>query len=138
MGQKNPVHIYNMVSVGTIEEGLLDTLASKQELADASLNVDSEIGEVAVSSSTDDLRKRLEKMALPKLAAPVDESSQRRTEAEVARLHQQREDISKATGDLVTAALSLAGNLLGGATKGQPSEASPEQTAKVDHRSGFA
>lgn len=131
MGQKNPVHIYNMVSAGTIEEGLLDTLASKQELADASLNIDSEIGEVAVSSSTDDLRKRLEKMALPKLAAPVDQSSQRRTEAEVEQLHRHREDISKATGDLVSAALSLAGNLLGGNIT-EANEPTPQHVEKVD------
>lgn len=131
MGQKNPVHIYNMVSAGTIEEELLDTLASKQQLADASLNIESEIDEVAVSSSTDDLRKRLEKMALPKLAAPVDVSSQRRTEAEVAQIHRHREDISKATGDLVSAALALAGNLVGGGTQ-SPSDPGPEQNAKID------
>lgn len=131
MGQKNPVHIYNMVSAGTIEEELLDTLASKQQLADASLNIESEIDEVAVSSSTDDLRKRLEKMALPKLAAPVDASSQRRTEAEVAQIHRHREDISKATGDLVSAALALAGNLVGGGTQ-SPSDPGPEQNAKID------
>jgi hypothetical protein len=131
MGQKNPVHIYNMVSAGTIEEELLSTLASKQELADASLNIDSEISEVAVSSSTDDLRKRLEKMALPKMAAPVDESSQRRTEAEVTRIHRHREDISKATGDLVSAALTLAGNLIGGPSD-QSDQTCPQQVAKVD------
>jgi hypothetical protein len=131
MGQKNPVHIYNMVSSDTIEEQLLDTLASKQQLADASLNIDSQIGEVAVSSSTDDLRRRLEKMLLPKLAAPVDESSQRRTEAELVRLSQHRADVSKATGDLVTAALVLAGNLLGGSTAPSDTEA-PEQNEKID------
>ncbi|WP_068137591.1 helicase-related protein [Roseimaritima ulvae] len=37
MGQKNPVHLYKLVTTGTIEEKLLDTLASKQHLADASL-----------------------------------------------------------------------------------------------------
>ena len=131
MGQKNPVHIYNLVTSGTIEEELLDTLASKQELADASLNIDSEIDEVAVSSSTDDLRKRLEKMKLPKMAAPVDESSQRRTEAELERLQRTRDDVSKATGDLVSAALSLAGNLLGGPTN-EEAEPSQAQSAKVE------
>lgn len=136
MGQKNPVHIYNMVSSETIEEQLLNTLASKQDLANASLDIESEISEVAVSSSTDDLRRRLEQMALPKLAAPVDESSQRRTEAELAQIHRHREDISKATGDLVSAALSLAGNLLGGTPQvgdaEHPSEPTPEHIAKVD------
>ena len=114
MGQKNPVHIYNLVTTDTIEEGLLDTLASKQELADASLNFDSDAKEVAVSSGTDDLRKRLEKMKLPQFAAPIDESKLARVDAESKRLADRRESVSKATGDLVTAALSLAGNLLGG------------------------
>lgn len=114
MGQMNPVHIYNLVTTDTIEEGLLNTLASKQELADASLNFDSDTNEVAVSSGTDDLRKRLEKMKLPQFAAPVDESKLAKVDAETERLAERRENVSKATGDLVTAALSLAGNLLGG------------------------
>lgn len=113
MGQENPVHIYNLVTTDTIEEGLLDTLASKQELADASLNFDSEIDEVAVASGTDDLRKRLEKMKLPKLAAPVDTSRLAKVETETKRVADRRESVSRATGDLVTAALSLASNLLG-------------------------
>jgi len=98
MGQKNPVHIYNLVTTDTIEEGLLDTLASKQELADASLNFDSEAAEVAVSSGTDDLRKRLEKMKLAQFAAPVDESRLARVEAESKRLAEQRAQVSEATG----------------------------------------
>ncbi|WP_235908713.1 DEAD/DEAH box helicase [Roseiconus nitratireducens] len=114
MGQKNPVHVYNLVTTDTIEEGLLDTLASKQELADASLNFDSETHAVAVSSGTDDLRKRLEKMKLPQFAAPVDESKRANVTAESQRIAERRRNVSKATGDLVTAALSLAGNLLGG------------------------
>ncbi|TWU08334.1 DEAD/DEAH box helicase [Stieleria varia] len=135
MGQKNPVHIYNMVSAGTIEEELLDTLASKQELANASLDIDSDVGEVAVSSSTDDLRRRLEKMALPKLAAPVDESNQRRVEAEIQQLSQRRESVSKATGDLVSAALTLAGSLIGGddanAAKSETVDRLTEQLSKA-------
>jgi len=115
MGQQNPVHVYNLVTTDTIEEGLLDTLASKQKLADASLNFDSETGEVSVSSATDDLRKRLEKMNLPQLAAPVDESKLNKVEAETRRLAERRANVSKATGNLVTAALSLAGSLIGGA-----------------------
>ncbi|MCG8653420.1 MAG: DEAD/DEAH box helicase, partial [Pirellulales bacterium] len=126
MGQKNPVHIYNLVSSDTIEEQLLDTLASKQELADASLNIDSDISTVAVASGTDDLRRRLEKMILPKAAAPVDESSQRRAEEEAKQLSQQRQRVSQATGDLVSAALNLAGNLL------VDDEATPANSQAVD------
>ena len=53
-------------------------------------------------------------MKLPQFAAPVDESKLARVNAETERLADRRENVSKATGDLVTAALSLAGNLLGG------------------------
>lgn len=113
MGQMNPVHIYNLVTTDTIEEGLLDTLASKQELADASLDFDSDINEVAVASGTDDLRKRLERMKLPQFAAPVDKSNLAKVDAESKSMSERRESVSKATGDLVTAALSLAGSLLG-------------------------
>lgn len=119
MGQKNPVHIYNLVSSGTIEEELLDTLAAKQELANAALDIDSEVGEVAVSSSTDDLRRRLERMTMPKFVAPVDESCQRRTEEAARELAERRLGVSKATGDLVSAALALAGNLIGGEHAGE-------------------
>ncbi len=126
MGQKNPVHIYNMVSSGTIEEQLLDTLAAKQDLADASLNFDSEVGAVAVGSGSDDLKRRLEKLIGPLAAAPVDVSQQRRVEEEAAKLHQRREKVSEATGQLVTAALGLAGQLMG--TAGRP----PADPSQVD------
>ena len=128
MGQRNPVHIYNLVSSETIEEQLLDTLASKQELADASLDLDSDISTVAVASGTDDLRRRLEKMLHPKAPAPLDESGMRRAEKEAEQLAQKRQCISKATGDLVSAALSLAGNLL---ASDDPSQAGSQPDSAV-------
>jgi SNF2 family DNA or RNA helicase len=112
MGQKNPVNIYNLVSADTIEEQLLNTLASKQELADAALEAGSEINEVDVTSGAENLRRRLEKMNLPQLAAPVDASLRQQTEDEAERLRQQRENVSRATGDLVSAAFHLVGNLV--------------------------
>lgn len=117
MGQKNPVHIYNLVTTDTIEESLLDTLASKQDLADASLDMESEIQQVAVASGGDELRRRLEKLILPAAPAPVDESGMRRAEQEAQQLAKKREGISRATGDLVSAALKLAGNLLDSPTE---------------------
>ncbi len=112
MGQQNPVHIYNLVTTGTIEEGLLDTLASKQDLADASLDMESDVDAVAVSSGITDLKRRLEKLLPTRLPAPVDESQRRRVESETERLQARRERVSQATGQLVTAALSLAGELM--------------------------
>ena len=136
MGQKNPVHVYKLVTVGpvggeTIEERLLDTLASKQNLADASINLDSDINEVAMVSGMESLKQRLEVVLAP-TAAPIDESQQRRVETEAQQLGdtalihaQRREKVSRATGQLVTAALSLAGELLdGGATDKPDTESS--------------
>ena len=78
MGQKNPVHIYKLVTVSpgtdeTIEERLLDTLAAKQDLADASINFDSDVNEVAMTSGMEDLKRRLEIVLQPSLA-PVSRS----------------------------------------------------------------
>ena len=117
MGQKNPVHVYKLVTVGpgnreTIEERLLETLASKQELADASLNIDSDIDEVAMVSGMEDLKRRLEVILAPKAAA-VDESQQRRVEEEAMRLADRKEKVSQASGTLISAALTLAGELVG-------------------------
>ncbi|MEO1527517.1 MAG: DEAD/DEAH box helicase [Planctomycetota bacterium] len=119
MGQKQPVHVYKFVTTNatcpTIEEGLLTTLASKQDLADASINFGSDVSEVAMQSGMEDLKRRLEVILPPKLAAPVDESQQRRVAAEAERLadEKRREQVAHASGQLLTAALSLAGGLVG-------------------------
>ena len=149
MGQKNPVHVYKLVTVGppggeTIEERLLDTLASKQDLADASINLDSNVNEVAMVSGMESLKQRLE-IVLASKVAPVDESQQRRVEAEAKQLGdsalinaERREKVSRATGQLVTAALSLAGELLGGGEVDNSDSANPIKkdesaaNAKVD------
>ena len=119
MGQKQPVHVYKFVTTHaacpTIEEGLLTTLAAKQDLADASINIDSNVDEVAMQSGMEDLKRRLEVILPPKLAAPMDESQQRRVEAEVQALagEKRREQVATAGGQLLSAALSLAGGLAG-------------------------
>ncbi|MEL7338607.1 MAG: helicase-related protein, partial [Planctomycetota bacterium] len=124
MGQKNPVHIYNLVTTGTIEESLLDTLNQKQELADASIDLDSRINAVAVGSGGDDLKRRLEKLIGPLAAAPVDESQAAAVEQQALQLTQRREAVSAATGQLVSAAINLAGRLAG--------DGSPPPTEKVE------
>jgi superfamily II DNA or RNA helicase len=118
MGQKNPVHIYKLVTVGdTIEERLLERLANKQQLADASLDLDSKLTRVEMSSGMEDLKKQLEVVLEPKRDALIDESQRRRVEAEAARLNDRRAKVSEASGQLITAALSLAGELI--STDGQ-------------------
>jgi len=126
MGQKNPVHVYKLVTVSpgdpTIEERLLDTLAAKQDLADASLNFDSDISEVAMVSGMEDLKRRLEVVLNP-ARKPIDESQQRKVEAEAQQLAEKREKVSQASGSLITAALSLAGELIDSRSDAPPDEA---------------
>lgn len=119
MGQKRPVHIYKLVTAGgSIEEQMLDKLAAKQELADAALNFDSDISMVQMASGMEDLKRRLEVILEPKLPAAVDESQQRRVEAETERLTaERRERVSFASGQLISAALALAGELIPTASK---------------------
>lgn len=110
-----------------IDDDLVTTLAAKQDLADASINISSDVNEVAMQSGMEDLKRRLEVILPPKLAAPLDESQQRRVEAEAERLagEKRREQVAQAGGQLLSAALSLAGGLVGNTA------AEPDQ-AKVD------
>jgi superfamily II DNA/RNA helicase len=126
MGQKNPVHVYKLVTENTIEERLLDTLASKQDLADAALNIDSDISAVEMSSGIADLRQRLEKILHPKLLAPVDQSQQRQVEEQTADVAARRARVSAAGGQLLGAALQMVGELVAG------SQAQPVDPARVD------
>ncbi len=112
MGQKQPVHIYKLVTTGeTIEERMLETLATKQDLANAALEMESDVCEVQMQSGMEDLKKRLEVILAPK-AGLIDKSQQLKVEAETQLLTQRRERVSEASGQLVTAALSLAGQLI--------------------------
>ncbi len=130
MGQKNPVHVYKLVTTDTIEERLLETLASKQELADASIDMNSDVDSVAMVSGMEDLRRRLEKMLQPPIAAPVDESQKRRVEEQTQSLAARREKVSAASGQLIGAALALAGELMQSPGDAPPAEATVDKLAK--------
>lgn len=121
MGQKNPVHVYKLVTTDTLEEGLLATLASKQDLANAALDMQSDVESVEMRSGMEDIRRRLELILQPVPPAPVDESQQRRVESEAEVIRARRERISQASGQLMGAALQLAGELIGGTADSQPS-----------------
>lgn len=121
MGQERPVQIYNLVTEETLEERLLDTLAAKQDLASASLDLGSEVGEVAVASGIEELKRRLEKLVSPMAPAPIDESQKARVEAEAVETVQRRERVASAGGQLLGAALQLVGDLV---------DSNPNQTAE--------
>ncbi len=112
MGQKNPVHVYLLVTEQTLEERLLDTIASKAELAAAALDYDSEIDEVQMKSGIEELRRRVEKLLGQVPDAPVDVSMQARVEDEASILKERRERVAAAGGQLVGAALQLVGEMM--------------------------
>lgn len=112
MGQKQPVHVYKLVTTGgTIEERMLETLATKQELANAAIEMASDVQHVEMTSGMEDLKKRLEVILTPKPAF-IDKSQEHRVVEETIRLAEQRQKVSEASGQLVSAALGLAGQLL--------------------------
>lgn len=118
MGQKNPVHVYLLVTEETMEERLLDTLAMKQDLALAALDPECDVTEVRMSSGIEELKRRLEKLLGERPDAPQDRSQQRRVEAETQDIVERRTRVASAGGQLVGAALQLVGELI--ETKDQP------------------
>ncbi|MGD9858236.1 MAG: DEAD/DEAH box helicase, partial [Planctomycetaceae bacterium] len=112
MGQKNPVHVYLLVTEGTLEEKLLDTLAMKQDLAMAALDVESDVAEVHLESGMEELRRRLERLLGETPDAPIDRSQQDRVTAQTESLTHRRERVAAAGGQLIGAALSLVGELI--------------------------
>jgi len=112
MGQQNPVHVYLLVTEGTIEERLLGTLSAKHDLSLAALDFESDVSEVELRSGMEELRKRLEKLLGKKSAAPVDGSQQLAVNAEAERIAARREKVAAAGGELLGAAMKLIGELI--------------------------
>jgi len=106
MGQKRPVQVFLLVTEGTLEESLLGTLASKQELFLAALDPEADVTTVSLASGIDELKKRLEVLLGEKPDAPVDESMKSETEAEAETLAR-KDRISRAGGELLGAAFSF-------------------------------
>ncbi len=120
MGQKNPVHVYKLVTEDTIEERLLETLASKQDLADAALDFESDTESITMKSSIANIRERLEKILLPERPAPVRENSERSAVAQLEAIQARRQQVSAAGGQLLGAALNLVGALVRDQGKPEP------------------
>ena len=111
MGQKSPVQVYLFVTEATIEEKLLATLAAKQDLALAALDMESKVQEIALTSGVEELRRRLEVLLGAKVHAPADESEKQRVQQEAERLGR-RKRVAEAGGQLVAAAFSFLGEML--------------------------
>jgi superfamily II DNA or RNA helicase len=74
MGQTAPVSVFVLVTEATLEENLLTTLSSKQELAMAALDPDSQVLDVDVRSQAEDIKAKLEVLLGNKPVVPVDET----------------------------------------------------------------
>jgi hypothetical protein len=107
MGQKRPVHVYILITEGTIEENLLATLSAKHELAAAVLDPDSDLSEVNLVSGLDALKRRLELLLGAKPAAAPDITIKEQAEADTIAVAGQQAKVSQAGGQLITAAFSF-------------------------------
>ncbi len=122
MGQKRPVQVFILVTEGTIEESMLGTLSAKHQLALASLDPDTDIDQVDLSSGLDELNQRLEILLGAVPEAPVDASALRETGQQLER--QQR--VAEAGGQMLSAVFEFMNELLP-----QPAQEPGELTAKL-------
>lgn len=111
MGQQQPVQVYILVSEGTIEEQLLQTLSAKKELALAALDMESDVSTIDLTNRTDDLKQRLEILLGARPEALPDESVKQQRQSEVAQT-QRRERVAAAGGELLGAAFNFLGELV--------------------------
>jgi hypothetical protein len=145
MGQQQPVQVYVLVTEETIEEGLLNTLSAKHELALAALDPDSDVTQVDLVSGMDELRSRLEVLLGAKPEAPVDMSRKHEVAAEMASSEpaeasteaaaiaadgisvassapERRERVAAAGGELLGAVFNFLGELVTKEATPQPAE----------------
>ena len=130
MGQKNPVHVYVLVTEETIEEKLLGTLSAKHDLALAALDMESKVREVALSSDMEELKRRLEVLLGAPADAPVDESEKQRNQLETDRLAR-RARMAEASGQLLTAAFALLEEMI---PKREPTQATERMALEFKAR----
>jgi len=130
MGQKNPVHVYVLVTEETIEEKLLGTLSAKHDLALAALDMESKVQEVALSSGIEELKRRLEVLLGAAADAPIDESEKQRKQLETDRLAR-RARMAEAGGQLLTAAFALLDEMI---PKREPTQATERMALEFKTR----
>jgi superfamily II DNA or RNA helicase len=112
MGQKRPVQVFILVTDGTIEENLLATLSSKNEMALAALDTTSQLDAVTIRSGVEELKRKLEVLLGAKPEAPVDVSKQARQETQTREDEARRASVSAAGGQLLTSAFQFLAHLL--------------------------
>ena len=105
---------------------MLGTLASKQQLALAALDPESDVASVDLQSGIEELKSRLEVLLGARPEGAVDESEQAKQRAEAERVAR-KERVSLAGGQLVTAAFGFLKEML--PLAGHPQEAN--QSASI-------
>lgn len=122
MGQKNPVDVYLLVSEGTLEERLLDTLAQKHELAVAALDASSEVDFVDFQSGVTAMRSRLEVLLGEQPATAGPQAAGASVVSDTPHEERRRERVAQAGGELLGAALQFLGQLVDQEMTEGPSE----------------
>jgi superfamily II DNA/RNA helicase len=134
MGQQKPVQVYVLVTEGTIEEGLLNTLSAKRDLAMAALDSDSDVTQVDLVTGVDELRRRLEVLLGAQPEAPVDvtmkddvkaqageqagasqaggQASEQSGGTQTVQTAQRRERVAAAGGEMLGAVFNFLGELV--------------------------
>jgi superfamily II DNA or RNA helicase len=112
MGQTQPVQVYVLVTEGTIEENLLQTLSAKKDLALAALDPEANVDTVDMASGMDELKGRLEVLLGAKPIAPLDETMKQTAEADTKQAAERRERVAAAGGEMLGAAFKFLGELV--------------------------
>jgi len=106
MGQKRPVDVYILVSEGMLEESILATLGAKQELANAAIDMESDLVEVSLQSGMEELKRRLEVLLGNPEDAEIDASMQDKVDNEII---QKQQNMADAGGKLLASAFEFLG-----------------------------
>ncbi len=112
MGQRQPVQVYVLVTEETIEEGLLNTLSAKHDLALAALDAESEVTQVDLQSGIEELRRRLEVLLGAKPEAPLDVTKREEVVEQVERVVDRRDRVAAAGGEMLGAVFNFLGELV--------------------------
>jgi superfamily II DNA/RNA helicase len=112
MGQQQPVQVYVLVTEGTIEENLLNTLSAKRDLALAALDAESDVTQVDLVSGVEELRRRLEVLLGAQPEAPVDVTHQEEADRQAEQLAEHRDRVAAAGGEMLGAVFNFLGELV--------------------------
>ena len=107
MGQKRPVDVYVLVSEGMLEESILGLLGAKLELANAAIDMESDLVEVSLQSGMEELKRRMEVLLGNKEDVEVDASMQYKVDKEILKTKETK--FAEAGGKLLTSAFEFLG-----------------------------